>query len=60
LFAFNLGVEIGQMAALAAIFPLLVWARRTAIWDRIGLRACTATIALAGVVWFVVRLRASL
>jgi hypothetical protein len=58
LFAFNLGVEVGQMAALAVIFPLIVLARRTAVWDRIGLRACTVAIALAGVVWFVVRLRA--
>jgi hypothetical protein len=58
LFAFNVGVEIGQIAALAVIFPLIVFARRTTAWDRVGLRACTALIALAGVVWFVVRLRA--
>jgi hydrogenase/urease accessory protein HupE len=56
LFAFNLGVELGQVAVLAALLPLVISVRRTEIWSRIGMRACTATIALAGVVWFVSRL----
>jgi hydrogenase/urease accessory protein HupE len=57
LFAFNLGVELGQLAVLAALVPLVLAARKTAIWPRIGLRACTMTIALAGLVWFFARLQ---
>jgi hypothetical protein len=56
LFAFNLGVELGQIAILAALLPLVIAVRKTAIWSRIGMRACTATIAAFGVVWFVSRL----
>jgi hydrogenase/urease accessory protein HupE len=59
LFAFNLGVELGQLAVLAALVPLVLAARKTAIWPRIGLRACTMTIALAGLVWFVARLQSA-
>jgi hypothetical protein len=57
LMAFNLGVELGQLAELAALLPLVMLARRWNGWQRGGMRACTAAIALAGVVWFVVRVR---
>jgi hypothetical protein len=56
LFAFNLGVELGQVAVLAALLPLVIALRPTEIWSRIGMRACSVTIAMAGVVWFVCRL----
>jgi hypothetical protein len=58
LFAFNLGVELGQMAVLAALVPLVLLARKKELWGRVGMRACTMTIALAGVVWFIARLTA--
>jgi hydrogenase/urease accessory protein HupE len=60
LMAFNVGVELGQMAVLAAIFPLVLLARKHASWERVGMRACTITIALAGVVWFIARVRSSI
>jgi hydrogenase/urease accessory protein HupE len=57
LFAFNLGVELGQLAVLALLLPLVLAVRRTEIWARVGMRACTMTVALAGLVWFVSRLQ---
>jgi hypothetical protein len=58
--AFNLGVEVGQIGVLALVFPLVLLAHKKDVWERIGRRACTAAIALSGVVWFVVRLRGSI
>ena len=60
LFAFNLGVEVGQVAVLLIALPLVLVAGKKDVWERIGMRACTAAIALAGIVWFVVRLRSSI
>jgi hydrogenase/urease accessory protein HupE len=60
LFAFNLGVEVGQVAVLLIVLPLVLVARKKNVWERIGMRACTAAIAFAGIVWFVVRLRSSI
>ena len=57
LFAFNLGVELGQIAVLALLLPLVLAVRRTEIWGRVGMRACTVTVAFAGLVWFVSRLQ---
>jgi hydrogenase/urease accessory protein HupE len=60
LFAFNLGVELGQVAVLALVLPLVLAARKREVWERVGMRACTMTIALAGVVWFIARVRDSM
>lgn len=60
LFAFNLGVELGQIAVVAILLPLVLALREREAWARIGLRTCTVTIALAGVVWFVARLHSSI
>jgi hydrogenase/urease accessory protein HupE len=60
LFAFNLGVEAGQIAVLAVVLPLVLAVRRRASWERLGLRACTMTIAIAGLVWFVARVRGTM
>lgn len=57
LLGFNLGVELGQVAVLAALLPVVLAVRKTAIWSRVGMRACTMTIAATGLVWFVARLR---
>ena len=60
LFAFNLGVELGQLAVLAAIVPLVRIVQEQAFWERVGMRACTMAVAFAGVVWFIARLRHAL
>ncbi|MDP6068020.1 MAG: HupE/UreJ family protein [Alphaproteobacteria bacterium] len=54
LFAFNLGVEIGQLAFVAAVFPLLILASRRS-WYRPAMRAGSALILLVATVWFVQR-----
>jgi hydrogenase/urease accessory protein HupE len=56
LVSFNLGVELGQLAVLALALPLVVWARRSPQFGERGVRVVSSTIALAGVVLFVVRL----
>ncbi len=55
LFAFNCGVEIGQLGVLAVILPLVLIARKNAwVRDR-GVKIASLGIALAGVAWFVAR-----
>lgn len=55
--SFNIGVELGQVAVAAALFPLLALLRR---WSRSGrlLLLASGAIALCGLVWFVERLLA--
>lgn len=55
LLGFNSGVELGQIALLSAIFPLLVALRRWAPFRRHGVRALSTAIALVGLGWFVAR-----
>jgi hydrogenase/urease accessory protein HupE len=55
LFAFNVGVEIGQLAVVAVVLPLVVRARRNASFRRWGVPALSAALACAGLVWFVWR-----
>jgi hypothetical protein len=59
LLAFNLGVELGQLAVVSLLLPpLLLLARhRPFPFRRWGLRGGSAALALAGVVWFVLRVR---
>jgi hypothetical protein len=59
LLAFNLGVELGQLAVVSVVLPLVLVAarRRPAAFERWGLRGGSLAIALAGVVWFVLRVR---
>lgn len=54
LFGFNLGVEVGQLAVLAVVLPVLVVVRARA-WYPAAARALSAAIVLAGLVWFVQR-----
>jgi len=54
LFAFNVGVEIGQLAVIAAFLPLLVLLRRRPAYPSMA-RLTSAGVAIAGVVWFVRR-----
>jgi hypothetical protein len=55
LMAFNLGVELGQLAIVAAFLPLAMALRRTALYPVLVLRGgSTAIAALAGI-WLVER-----
>jgi hydrogenase/urease accessory protein HupE len=55
LVAFNLGVEAGQLAVLALVLPALVWARKSQLFARYGMRALSAAVVVAGLGWFVER-----
>jgi hypothetical protein len=59
LVSFNLGVELGQLGVLALALPLVLAARRAPQFGERGVRAVSGTIALAGVVLFVVRVMAT-
>jgi hydrogenase/urease accessory protein HupE len=55
LVTFNLGVEAGQVVLLAVALPLVLLARKHDWFKTTGVRALSAGIALAGVIWFVTR-----
>jgi hydrogenase/urease accessory protein HupE len=61
LFAFNLGVEAGQLAVLALVLPILLYLRRRpetrAALERDGkaYRALSVAVAAAGAVWLALR-----
>jgi hydrogenase/urease accessory protein HupE len=54
LLSFNVGVEVGQLAIVAAAFPLIYYANRQA-YGLMLLRGSSAAIFLAGMIWFVQR-----
>lgn len=54
--AFNVGVETGQVAVLLIMLPAVLWLGRRRWFAAAGVRAVSAGIALAGLVWFVERL----
>jgi len=56
LVGFNLGVEIGQVAIVAAFLPLAFLMRRTWIYQRLVLIGCSLTIALLAAIWMAERL----
>jgi hydrogenase/urease accessory protein HupE len=56
LFSFNLGVEIGQLAVLAVVLPVLWVLAKSAAWRKWGVRGVSAVVAAAGALWFVARL----
>jgi hypothetical protein len=55
LLAFNLGVELGQLAIVAAVLPLLVLAGRRPIYGRVALPVASLAVAAVGVVWLAER-----
>jgi hypothetical protein len=59
LLSFNLGVEVGQLAVVSLVLPLVlaVAVRRPATFERWVLRGGSAALALAGALWFVLRVR---
>jgi hypothetical protein len=54
LFAFNLGVEVGQLAVPAVLLPPLAFLRARS-WYPQAARVASVAIVLAGLVWFVQR-----
>jgi HupE / UreJ protein len=59
LLSFNLGVEIGQLAVVSLVLPLVLGAARrdARAFARWGLGAGSALVAAAGAIWFVLRVR---
>lgn len=55
LVGFNLGVEVGQAAVIAAVLPVLVVLRRLGVERRLSL-ALSCALVVAGVAWCVQRL----
>jgi len=57
LFAFNLGVEIGQLAIVAVLLPLILWARRHKAFTKWGVSGISLALVVAGCAWFGLRIR---
>lgn len=55
LFAFNAGVELGQVAIAGVVLPLVWWLRRNEAFVRRGVPALSALVAIAGSYWLVQR-----
>lgn len=54
LFSFNVGVELGQLAIVAAFFPLIYFAHRREYWIHL-VRGLSIAVFLMGMIWFVQR-----
>lgn len=55
LLAFNVGVELGQLAVVGVALPILFWARKTTAYTRVGLPVGSFAILVVAVLWFVQR-----
>ena len=55
LLSFNVGVEIGQMAVVAVVLPIILLVRRQ-VWQRWAVNAASLAITGMGLYWFVERL----
>jgi hypothetical protein len=55
MFGFNLGVEIGQLAIVVIIFPLLFIFRRLAAYRQVMLPAASACMIVVSMGWVVER-----
>ena len=55
LLAFNLGVELGQLAIVAALLPAIYLMRRTWVYPRVLLPFGSASIAVLGSLWLAER-----
>jgi hydrogenase/urease accessory protein HupE len=56
LFAFNAGVEVGQLAILSAALPLILHARRSERFRTWGVRALSLALGAMGLLWFAWRI----
>jgi hydrogenase/urease accessory protein HupE len=55
LVSFNVGVELGQVAVLALVLPVILWARKRAWFEQKGVKAISGAIVVMGLFWFVTR-----
>ncbi len=55
LFQFNVGLELGQLAMVAAVVPLLYWLRQRPAYVPVVLRAGSGLALLLALVWLVER-----
>ena len=58
LVTFNLGVEAGQLFAMSIILPMVILIRQKDWFDPRGVRVLSGAVALAGGIWFVMRVAA--
>jgi len=56
IFAFNLGVELGQAGIVLVVLPVLFRLRRHAAFERYGGKAISMAVGLAGLGWLVARI----
>jgi hydrogenase/urease accessory protein HupE len=59
LFAFNLGVEAGQLGVLAILLPPLHYARKNKWFRETGVKILSGAIVVAGLTWFLFRVGAA-
>ena len=59
LFAFNLGVEAGQLGVLALLLPILHFARKNAWFKDKGVKILSGVIIAFGLGWFILRVSAA-
>jgi hypothetical protein len=55
LFAFNVGVELGQLAVVAGLLPVLFLMRRSSTYTQVALPAGSMVIMVIGVTWILQR-----
>jgi len=55
LFGFNLGVEIGQLAVVTALLPILHLLRQNRHYPKLGLAAASTVVLIVACVWFTER-----
>jgi hydrogenase/urease accessory protein HupE len=55
LFAFNLGVEAGQLSIAAVVLPIVWKLRQHPAFLRLGVPACSVIVACAGFYWLIER-----
>lgn len=54
LFAFNIGIEIGQLVIIAFLLPVIIYFKNK-IWYQTVVKIITLSIALIGTFWFIQR-----
>jgi hydrogenase/urease accessory protein HupE len=58
LVTFNLGVEAGQLFAMSLVVPMVMLIRQKEWFEPKGVRVLSGAVALAGGIWFVMRIAA--
>jgi hypothetical protein len=55
LLGFNIGVELGQVAIVMAVFPVLFLLRNTLLYNRLLMPAAAAALIMVSLYWFTER-----